>query len=201
MKTTCITTLVTLCLLCAASRAAANTAQILRKIQLSPTMSLILERVTEPRTISGEPLSKLPAGVVPLNPDQFHPIKESFIISLKTGDFMVELDRAVFQSIEEVKDSASPRFAVYNAVLEGNYLHYLFINKGKVLLATAKVDETGSVSNYQQKPLPEKISGIDTARFGKNKDGETILKVRDSGSKEKVFKFSDAGEAISVPSE
>lgn len=182
---------------------AAQQTDMLKTIQLSSSTSLIVKRVTEPIASSGGAAPQLPAGVVPLDPSSplAQRLKETYIVALKTGVSEVDLDHAEFKSTSGAEDSVTPRFAVYDAVLDGSTLHYFFVNKGQILLATAQVDGSGAVSDYHQKPLPEAFARIDTAHFGKDKEGRVTLKVREPGKKTRAFQFDGTGTAVSVPAD
>ena len=86
-------------------------------------------------------------------------------------------------------------------VLDGSELRYFFINEGKLLLATAHVDESGKVTGYRQSALPEHFAGIEGVNFVKDSNGTMALKVREPGRKWKKFHFNSAGEAVSVAAE
>jgi hypothetical protein len=169
---------------------------LLRTIALSPSMSLLVTRSVEqmPNTRGITLQSSIGANSV-----SFHSIHETYTVALKAGNVQVKLEQAQFQTIEGAEDSVTPRFAVYDAVLDGNTLRYFFVNNSRILLATARVDGAGAVSGYQQKALPEKFARIDTARFVKGKDGRVTLKVREPGKKTRDFQFDGAGEAVNVP--
>jgi hypothetical protein len=191
--------LVNMILFCGASIFAfSQQMAVLRTIPLSPSMLLLIKRATKPTTNSNVITLQTSPGTSPLEVTR---VEETYIVALKTGDHEVDLDRAVFQSTQGAEDSVIPRFAVYDAVLDGSNLHYLFINKGQILLATAHVDGSGAVSDYRQKPLPEVFDRIDTARFVKDKNGHVTLKVREPGKKTRAFQFDGSGEAVSVPDE
>jgi hypothetical protein len=180
----------------------AENSSMVKIIKLNPSASLIVKKITDPVTNTDVALPNLPQGVVPLSASSplAQQIQETYIVSLRTSDTEVDLDKSVFKVNATARDGVRPMFAVYDAMLEGNILYYFFVNKGNFILATATVDASGAVSNYRRQMLPETITQVEKVHFVEDKNGNVLLKISEAGKKIKLFKLSDSAQAISIDS-
>jgi hypothetical protein len=173
-------------------------ATVLRTIPLSPSSSLVIKRIIEPLALSTGKALSAPPGFAPLNLPK---VKETYVVVLRSANSESDLQREEFRSAQGAEDSVMPRFAVYDAVLDGGTLHYLFTKKGKVYLAIATISASGDVSGYRQRLTGDTFSAIEDAHFVKDRQGRTTLRIRKMGKKIEAFQFDSMGEAVSVSPE
>jgi hypothetical protein len=198
MKTIYFSMVISLSLFYMTSLGVSQTKNVVKSIKLDTNTTLLLERTSEPLAKAEEAISPLPPGVTPFN---FQMVKEVYTVSIKTGDSIVEIDRAEFKSAPSTFDGAGPRFSIYDAVIDSNKLRYIFAKKGDVLVGTATVSPSGSISEFRQKKLPDSISRIEGAQFLKDKDGKVTLEISQAGKMDRTFQFDDHGDTLRVAPE
>lgn len=178
--------------------------ETLRTIRLSRSASLIIKLVKVPAAVPKGTPSQLPPGFVLLDPSNplAKAVNKTYIVVFSVGGKEVKLDQLEFRDVPATgADSTAPRFAVYGAALDGENLHYLFVNKGKILLATAHVDGSGNISNYHQRELPAAFERVGVASFTKYQNGKITLEVSEPGKSARAFQFDRNGEVVAVPAE
>ena len=86
--------------------------EVLRKIPLSGSMSLLIKLTTRPLPSSGGIVVQMLPGATPT---KLSGVEETYTVALQRGVNEVELDKIVLNSVQGVMNGVRPRFAVYDA--------------------------------------------------------------------------------------